>query len=271
MSNHVADSETQVGNDAAPSDYRSLQRAVSLLSQFTPTEQEMGASDLARATGLNKGTAHRLAQALVSLGLLEQDEATRRYRLGVRLLEFGAIVQGGLDVRERAKPVLARLTEEVGETTYLLVYRDGRAVCVERIDGIHLLRDLSTQVGSALPLNVGAAPVAILAFLPDEEREAFLATVPSAERPSLGKLLERVRREGYAAVMHGVAVGHGGIAAPVFDREGRVCGALSIGGLAQRLEENAAPLSAAAISAAAEISRLMGASGSAAVGKQTSQ
>jgi DNA-binding IclR family transcriptional regulator len=224
----------------------------------------MGASELARAADLNKGTAHRLAQALVSLGLLEQNAETRRYRLGVRLLEFGSIVQGGLDIRERAKSVLAGLTEEFGETTYLLIHSDRRAVCVERIDGIHLLRDLSTEVGSALALNVGAAPIAILAFLPEEEREAFIATdVPEGEREALKVQLEEVRDKGYSAVMGAIAEGHGGISAPIFDREGVVCAAASIGGITQRLEENVATLGPAVMGAAEQISRRLGSPGDA--------
>jgi DNA-binding IclR family transcriptional regulator len=243
-------------------DYRSLHRAVHLLSQFTRTQQELGASDLGRAAGLNKGTTHRLAQALVSLGLLEQDPGTRRYRLGVRLLEFGAIVQGGLDIRERAKPVLADLTAEFGETTYLLIYRDRRAVCVERIEGIHLLRDLSTEVGSALPMDVGAAPIAILAFLPEEDRRAFVAAdVAAAERAALEAQLEEVRERGYSTVMGAIAEGHGGIAAPIFDREGVVCAAISIGGITQRLEENVATLGPAVVGAAEQISRRLGGPG----------
>jgi DNA-binding IclR family transcriptional regulator len=244
---------------AETGDYRSLQRAVLLLDQFGPNEQVLGASELSRATGLNKGTVHRLAKALVSLGLLEQDEETRRYRLGLRLLEFAATVQAGLDIHERAKPVLARLTEECGETTYLLVLRDGNAVCVERTQGIHLLRDLSTEVGTVLPLNVGAGAIAMLAHLPAGEREDFIAgRVPAAERPALEAELSEVRECGYSTVMNAVAEGHGGFAAPIYDGDGEVCAAFSIAGVATRLEENVETLAPLTIEGAEEISRLIG-------------
>jgi DNA-binding IclR family transcriptional regulator len=254
MENPVSSSATQQGGD-----YRSLQRAVLLLEQFSPTRQELGTSELARLTELNKGTTHRISQALVSLGLLEQDADSRRYRLGVKLLEFATTVQAGLDIRERAKPVLARLTEECGETTYLLVYRDCRAVCVERIDGIHLLRDLTTDVGSVLPMTKGAAPIVMLAFFGEEKRAKFIAEqVAETDRPALEAELAGVRERGYSAVMNAIAEGHGGIAAPVYDRTNSVCAGISIGGVSSRLEENVETLGPLAIAAADEISRLLG-------------
>jgi DNA-binding IclR family transcriptional regulator len=241
------------------SDYRSLRRAVLLLDQFSPDRQTLGASDLARATGLNKATVHRLAQALAALGLLEQDEETRRYRLGLRMLEFAVTVQAGLDIHERARPVLARLTEACGETTYLLVRRDHSAVCVARNQGIHLLRDLTTEVGTVLPLNVGAASIAMLAHLPADERDEFLAArVPSAERAALEAELSEVRERGCSAVMNAVADGQGGLAAPIYDRDGTVCAALSIAGVAGRLEDNVDTLAPLTIEGAAEITRLIG-------------
>ena len=257
MGNPVSSSATEA--PGAGGEYRSLQRAVALLDQFDRQRQELGASELARLSGLNKGTTHRLAQALVSLQLLEQDPDSRQYRLGVRLLELGSMVSAGRDIRERAKPVLDRLTEECGETTYLLVYREGRAVCVERIEGIHLLRDLATEVGSVLSMNVGAAPVAMLAHLPEEEQRQYIERcVPAAERRDLEAELGEVRARGYSTVMNAIEEGHGGIAAPIYDRHGDVCAALSIGGLVRRLEENVDTLGPAAVAAAQEISRLMG-------------
>jgi DNA-binding IclR family transcriptional regulator len=257
MGNSVSSTATTSSGSAG--DYRSLQRAVLLLDQFDRKHQELGASELARLSGLNKGTTHRIAQALVSLRFLEQDPDSRQYRLGVRLLELGSMVSAGLDIRERAKPVLRRVTEQCGETTYLLLYREGHAVCVERTEGIHLLRDLATEVGSVLPLNVGAAPVAMLAHLPEEERRPLVEeALPAAKRKAFETELEEIRERGYAAVMDGIEEGHGGIAAPIYDRHGDVCAALSIGGLVPRLEANVDSLGVAAVAAAEEISRLMG-------------
>lgn len=254
MGNAVADAATTVTGD-----YGSLQRAVLLLDQFTPERQVLGATDLARSTGINKGTVHRLARVLVSLGLLEQDEETRRYRLGLKLLEFAATVQAGLDIHERAKPVLARVTEACGETTYLLVLREGNAVCVERTQGIHLLRDLSTEVGTVLPLNVGAGSIAMLAHLPPADREEFIeARVPVSDRAALEAELDEVRGRGYSAVMNAVAEGQGGLAAPIYDGAGEVCAAISIAGVATRLEENLDTLAPLTVAGAGEISRLIG-------------
>lgn len=244
---------------------QTVQRAVAVLEAFTPDRFSLGLSELARELGFNKATTHRLARTLSQAGLLEQDPTTRQYRLGLRILGLASTVQASLDVRSRAQPTLQRLCEELGETVYLLVLRDRRGVCVERIEGIHPLRDLSTQVGTSLPLHVGAAPKAMLAFLPENEREAILAEPLERRTPetdvnpaSIRLRLEGIRKQGWAISVEDVALGAGGIAAPIFDRTGAVIAAVSVGGVVQRLLDRQEDTAAIVTAAGREISARLG-------------
>src|SRR6185437_13817210 len=76
----------------------SVASAIRLLKAFSEDEVDIGISDLARRLGIAKSTAHRLAVTLVSEGLLEQDRASGKYRLGVALFRLGALVRQRMEV-----------------------------------------------------------------------------------------------------------------------------------------------------------------------------
>ena len=82
-------------------------------------EEGVGLSEISRATALNKTTALNLIASLVTLGFLEQDEHSRRYRLGLRNLELGRIVQQRMHISHLARPVLAVLCRKTNETVNL--------------------------------------------------------------------------------------------------------------------------------------------------------
>jgi IclR family transcriptional regulator, pca regulon regulatory protein len=66
----------------------------------------VGISDLARELGLTRSTTHRYVATLASLRYLEQDDATRKYRLGPRVLDLGFSMLGSLELREIAARVI---------------------------------------------------------------------------------------------------------------------------------------------------------------------
>ena len=89
------------------------------------------------------------------------------FRLTIKPFQVGSILVDSLDLRREAGPIVARLAAETGETIYLVVPDGPRAVCLERIDSGQGVRLMDLHVGGSQPLNLGAAPRALLAF--DEE------------------------------------------------------------------------------------------------------
>lgn len=120
-------------------------------------------------------------------------------------MQIGGQVENNIDIRERALPSLHRMLAESGATSYLCVPRGTRGVCVERLEGRDV-RSMALRLGDSLPLNIGAAPFALLAFLPSEERAAvieLLAREAEARRvefsrPALQKEIEETRSHGCA-------------------------------------------------------------------------
>ena len=163
-----------------------------------------GLAELVATTGLSRPTAHRLAVALEAHGLLRRD-GDGRFCLGLRLIGLGHEAAEAVPVWAAARPALAWLHEQTGESVQLFV-RDGEArVCVESIESPRELRTI-VPVGARLPLSVGSAGRVL-----SGDQRTWVASVEE-------------REEGVASV-----------SAPVHDGQGRVVAAVSVSGPLQRL------------------------------------
>ena len=112
-------------------------------------------ADLVAATGLSRPTAHRLAVALEAHGLVRRDD-DGRFCLGLRLIGLGHAAAEAVPVWAAARPALARLHEETGESVQLFVRDRDARVCVESIESPRELRTI-VPVGARLPLSAGSA------------------------------------------------------------------------------------------------------------------
>ena len=184
-----------------------LDKSVSVLSAVY-AGGPMSLAELVAATGLSRPTAHRLAAALEDHQLLRRD-AAGRWRLGHRLLEWGAAAAGEAWLLDAARPVLVDLRDRTGESVQLYV-RDGDIrVCVVSLDRRSGLRD-SVAVGAVLPLGLGSGGRVLL------------------DGPE-------VRRRGWAESAAEREEGVASVSAPVRDTAGEVVAAVCISGPIQRL------------------------------------
>jgi DNA-binding IclR family transcriptional regulator len=250
-----------MAREAGQGGVRSIVRAVALLRAFSAERPWLPLGELAARAALDKATARRILLTLAGQDLVVQDPGSGLYALGPRVLELGAAVPAMGDLRQAAGPVLARLAQATGTTTFLSVHRDGQAICVERFHGNQPVQVSWWQVGGALPINCGAAPRVLLAFMPEAESEALLRrplpSLTSASRTDADALraaLQRIRKRGYEVAADDVAVGLAALGVPVRDRDGRVVAALSLGGLTPHIAPRGKPrFLAEALAAAAEI------------------
>jgi DNA-binding IclR family transcriptional regulator len=225
---------------------------------------ELSAAAIADRLGEPRPSIYRLLASLQDVGWVERGSQRGPYRLGLKLIGLATSVADRLDVRRLALAVMERLHEDTGETVFLCLRREWRAVCVERIDGARV-QSLALRVGESLPLHAGAAPRVLLAFEPvhvwhgyvgSGELEPFTERTP-VEPAALFQTLELARAEGVAVSDGDVTVGIGAIGAPIFDHRGHVAAALSISGLRERVlsDEHVRQL---VIDGSAEISSALG-------------
>ena len=142
------------------------------MKAFTPTEREWGVTDLARRLGIAKSTAHRLLATLTDEGLLEQDPATGRYRLGLVVFDLAAAAQS-VDLHEAVLSPMTELRNRTGETVQVAVLDGREVVYVERLDSPNTLR-LFLEVGRRNSAHSTGCGKALLAFLPPDQLDRTL-------------------------------------------------------------------------------------------------
>ncbi|MDR6759354.1 DNA-binding IclR family transcriptional regulator [Mycoplana sp. BE70] len=221
---------------------QSLERAMLTLrvvAEIGPSGAKL--ADVAEATGLSRSTAHRFLGALAQLGLLEQDEASGAYYLGMDLSYFGAIAANRYGLRDIAHPSMERLTERTGDTVYMSIRRNYESVCIERFEGDYPIKTLTLDVGDKRPLGVGAGSLALLAFQPDDfvsRAIAVNATAMKAWNISATEVfgfVEETRKQGFAYNPGRVAPGMTAIGVPVLGANGEAVAALGVGAITSRM------------------------------------
>lgn len=196
---------------------------------------------LAAGVGLNPSTAHTLLTSLLSHGFAEQDEESRNYRLGPRVLVLSRVYLAHVDLASVAAPIVRELWEQTEETVHLAVLRHWH-----RVDIIVLRSPLTLTVNPGLghggdqnssgTFHGTAAGKVLLAGRRDAEISDLLAKgVPTftantlPDEASILAEIARVRRDGYATNREEEVLGVHGVAAPVTDANQTTVGALCVG------------------------------------------
>jgi IclR family pca regulon transcriptional regulator len=225
--------------DGSAASSQSLERGLAILGSFSPDRPALGISELATRLGLTRSTTHRYVATLARLGYLSQDESTRRYRLGIRVLDLGFTVLGSLELREIAAPHLQRLTSVTKQTSNLAIRDDTDVILIDRFRGrssrYHHL-EFSLHVGSRIPSYCSATGKVLLAFLPQCDLDNLLDRIDIqprgprsvGTRAALVAELGRVRRTGIALNDEELESGLRSIAVPIRSRSGTVVAAINL-------------------------------------------
>jgi DNA-binding IclR family transcriptional regulator len=201
---------------------RTLSRGLVLLKALGQDADGSTVSGLAESTGLDRAVLYRLLDTLTEEGFVTRDPESRRYRLGLSVLELGVRAAQGLEVRRLAGPALRSLTDDTNETACLVVRDRDAVVVVEVIEPDGRFVQVNYRVGFRHPLGMAAHGKALLAFLPDGEKLNEL-------RP--------IRQRGVAYTRDEIEPGASAVAAPVFDHTGRAVAAVGIVAPTARLPE----------------------------------
>jgi IclR family KDG regulon transcriptional repressor len=230
-----------------------LQRAVSLLTALGEQSRELTVAQLASDAGMPTSTAYRLLAELERHGLIQRG-TDRTVALGTRLVALGRTAEDGL--RERlvapAAPVMERLSRQVGETAILTAPCGLEAIVLHVVETqLHSVR-LTYTLFRRAPMHRGASGKILAAFLEAPERERLLL---AAGQPGLRAALERIRAERLAATDGEVDHGAGAVAAPIFDRRGRIAAGISVAGPSERIARQVEAVSEAVRTAAQIVER----------------
>jgi DNA-binding IclR family transcriptional regulator len=211
-----------------------VERALDVLEWLAAAGgQGRGLSEIALAMGQPKATMHRLLTVLRKRGYIAQDEQSG-YQLGIKCFELGNDWAKSFDLRTFARPFLVELNEELGETVHLAVYDQGDVVYVDKLESTHIVI-ARPDIGNRAPATVVATGRSLLAFQPAGEIRAQLSrplpayteTTPTTAE-DVAKVLEQVRRDGFAVNQETYRKGICGLAAPIRDSTGGVIASVGI-------------------------------------------
>ncbi len=244
---------------------RSVDRAAALLIALGGFAGEAGVTELARRLGLHKSTASRLLATLQRRGLVEQDDETGKYRLGLVVIRLAERAEQTLDLRGIAMSELERLARDTRETVSLAVLDRDACLTVAQVDGPNMVA-CPDWTGRSTGLHCVAAGKVLLSVF--AERDVLRLVKQGLEARTdrtitrLEPLLEelsRVRRRDYATTFAEWEPGVNGVAVPVRDARGRVVAAVTVWGPAYRIAPARVPdLVACARTTAAAISARLG-------------
>lgn len=221
---------------------QAIERAVSILNAFTADDPELGVTELAERVGLHKSTVHRFMVNLDAAGLVERNQRSGRYRLGLRIFELGGLVMQQMNLWDEALPFLEGLVRDTGETGHLAVLDGGEAIYIERVEARRALR-VPSAIGRGYPAHATNLGKVLLADLPPERvaeivSQKGLASYTPHTITDPGELdaeLMRIRERGYAIDDEEYDEGLRCIGAGVRDHSGHVVSALGIGGPVTRI------------------------------------
>lgn len=216
-------------------------RVMVLLRAISQHEPEgASTSQIARAVGLARPTAHRMLTSLRQQGVTDRDE-TGRWLLGPELYLLGATAARRYDVTVLAEPVVRQLAIASAESAFFSARRGDETVCLIREDGSFPVRSHVLSEGIRFPLGVASAGMAVLAYLPQPEIDDYLRRTdlttdygPQHATSSIRARMEETRERGYALNPGLIVEGSWGIGAAVFDSLGSPRWALSLTGIEQR-------------------------------------
>lgn len=246
---------------------QAVDHALDLLEQFHDDVDELGVTELSKRLKLHKNNVFRLLATLESRGYIEQNKVTENYRLGLKTLELGQTFIKQMGLLRQSRPVLEWLVKECNETAYVAILKEQSIVYLDVVETDLTVR-VVPRVGSRLPAYCTAAGKVQIAYMPEEEFEAFFPArelksfTPNTitDRELLRKHLKDVAEQGYAIDNEELDVGVRCVGAPIRDYTRRIIGAVSLSGPSmrftdERMEKELIPL---VKQAAEEISMKLG-------------
>lgn len=255
---------------------KSLERALAVLESFGEGQPRLSLSRLSRELRASKATLLRILRTFERHGIVRQRADDRSFVLGPGIIRLGTLALRHLGLLEVGVPHLKRLQALSGETVCLFIVSGADRICVATAPSQHDLR-MSVDVGAVRPLCVGAAGKVLLAFMPEDDARRIVfgqrlrrftrktITDPAA----LLRAVEGVRQAGVAVSFGEIVPGAAAIAAPVFDREDALVGAINLLGPQSRMTREAIErLTPIVVSTARALSGELGSQGAARVGRE---
>lgn len=226
---------------------QSVENALDILETLADEIHDGTLPHLAGKLGISRNKTFRLLATLEGRGLVEKDEWSGNYHLGVTTVELAQRFLRNTSLIKHAHPVMESLARKHDEAVYMTVLRGTEVLFLDMVDCDQNIK-AESFVGKRFPFFTNAAGKAIKALESRDLLEKFFH-LRHKEIPDQARLqaeLEFIRENGVAVDNGGLGEGIVSVAVAVKDYAGKVVGAIAMLGpsfrmVTERLEKEIIP------------------------------
>lgn len=220
---------------ATYSSRRTVDKAMQILTAFTPNRPELAVTELAVRLQMHKSVVSRLVTTLRAWGMLEVNPFTGRVRVGHAAFRIGSLFSHHPNsLADVAGSILADLVEQTRHSAHLSVRKGHRILVVATVESPSALRVIM-RVGEEREMHATAAGKVFMALSPPElmrtayQHSRFAPLTPQTitTMTDMERGFARIRRERSAHNRGEYTLGAGAVASPVVSRSGEVIAAVS--------------------------------------------
>lgn len=234
---------------------QSIDRTIGVLKHVVVTGfHGLTVAELVDLSGLERPTVHRIVQALERQGMLKRPTGSKRYVLGDYCRQMAAAFADRADLRTVCEPVLKAVSDETGNSAFLIGRMGFESICLARMIGTYPVQVLTVNIGNRQPLGTGAAGLAILSTLPvAEQNECIranakrLGSYGTLTESTLRALIRATQSRGYSIIGHYSVPGVIGVAVAMRNATGSVLGAITSNSIDSRMTRDDQQVIAASI------------------------
>lgn len=221
-----------------------VDRALALLEHFS-SSAELGITEMAKLTGSDKASVSRQVRSLEKGGYLTQNPETRKYRLGLKFLYWGMLVDSRNELARAGLPIMRELCTRYRLASQMCILEKGYSRVIQQVvDGPLMSR--MVRKGAALPAYAMASGKVLLACAGDDYIRSYLDAVTFqaytphtiTDRDALVRELAAIREQGYSEDNEESCEGLSCLAVPVFGYTGQAAASLSLSGQTRFVQEH---------------------------------
>jgi DNA-binding IclR family transcriptional regulator len=224
---------------------QAVARAFDILGAFTVERPVLGVTEVASRVKLNRTTVHRLLTTLEAQGAVQRVPGNQKYTIGTQIVRLANVFFHQTDVRSVGQPSLVALRDATHQTAALHIREGHCRIAIAQAESRQDLRVTYPDLGSPIPLHIGAPGKAILAHLRPEEVDHYFESEPltsgATHKPvtetELRAELHHIRQNGYSVTSQERRLGVLSIAAPIFNAASAVIASVNISAPLQRVRD----------------------------------
>jgi IclR family pca regulon transcriptional regulator len=243
-----------------------VERGFAVIKAFSGHHPALTITDVAERTALPRAVARRYLLTLEALGCVVRNGSA--FQLTPRVLDLGFTYLASIDVPNVAQPIMEKVVEKLHESCSVSVLDGHECVYVARVAAKRIM-SINLVVGSRLPAHATSMGKVLLAHLSPQELDAYFYTATLqrltkrtiCDETTLRRVLKDVRERGWAFADQESEDGVRTVAAPLYDRWGKLRAAINVSGHAARvsMKELRRAYLPVLLDAATQISRGLGA------------